>query len=692
MTEPLVILYDTETNGLLVPQEGKTVATKMHSMGLYDVGADQYYSCCNYPWFVQGVYDDVLPSGNVLKNVQHRTMEFGLKLLEKADIRVAHNAVGFDERIIKKFNKWWKPKGRAFDTVIISRILYPQIWKQGPNTHKVPGALVTRHSLEAWGYRLGERKNKAFDPGDWQTWSLEGQLYMMQDIVSLKMLWRWLMYQKPEPRAIEDEQAFAAIMSRQEVWGFTFDYEKALSLQALVVDRVNSLEAELIETYGEWWAPKEPEVVKSTRQVKMPEFPDVTMKRFSEKTGKELRPYVGPPLCSYEKGARFTPITRVQFKPSSRDHVRLMLFQRHGWKPTKKTKKGTYVIDDEVLRQLPFPEAAKLADFYAANKIRGYVSSGNGAWLGLAQEEGQEWRMHGRVNTIGTYTYRPSFFNPNMGQIPTRDPEYGPRCRQLFRCRSGFKLVGHDGSGMQLRILAHYLAKGGRWPNGERWGDGGRYAQVFIDGQDPHEFLRDAIGTDIMGEGKEGRDHGKTCNYAMPFGAGWPKLGSIIDPLASPKRKIELGNLVQERLAPVFGEAFDDLKQALRDKVERDHFITGLDGRKLWVPSPHVALSTLLQAGEVVVMKKSLILLDEALKEKGARPGVTPWGEIQVEDADYEFCANVYDEAQADVREELLPTYQQLAAWSVPEAGRLLGLKCPLKADVKVGDDWAATH
>lgn len=678
-----IAFYDTETNGLLRPQKGKTVATKLHCIGAKIAGqwwagfddASVAVHCLN------DVIDITLPNGNVLKNVRLASIQEVLRELEKAHIRVAHNGQDFDERVTRKFYPWWEPKGEMLDTLHMSRLIYPTISKDGPNSHKVPGQLRSRHSLEAWGYRLGEKKDKAFDPGDWQTFSWDMLVYMLQDVVVLERVFKWLMAQKPSMDAVRNEHDFAGVMRRQEAWGFSFGYGKALALQADLQTKIATLEADLIATFGEWWAPGKVVTVKSTRNVKLPQFADVTIARVS-KTGKPLRPYVGPPLCNYAEGAKFTPVERVEFNPGSRDHVRLMLGQRYGWKPKKFTDKGTPQIDDGVLRALDYPEAPMLADYYAAKKVSGYVSEGSKAWLQVAHEEPDGFRMHGSVITIGTYSFRASHRDPNMGQIPTRDPEYGHRCRELFEARRGFDLIGFDGSGMQLRGLAHYLS---------RW-DGGAYIKVFANGVDPHGFMRDTIGVDLMGEGDDGRGKGKTMNYALTFGGGDRKLGSIVRPHATERMQSDIGKEVKARMLPTFGTAFDDLKAALRDRVDATHTLQGLDGRIARIPKPHAALATLLQMFEAVVMKKALIVFDQSLQAHGLRPGVDASGTPRPELADYEFCANVHDEAQADVLPKHRDLYSRLATECVPEAGRLLKVKCPLKADVKIGSTWASTH
>lgn len=670
---PLIAWYDEEGDGLLNPSPTQGhVVTKLHCVGALfsrPVNGLDKVSCADQPGYMP--------------------IKDGLQYLALADIRVAHNGHDYDERVTKRFYPWWKPKGTLIDTLLISRLRFPMIGKQGPNNHLCPPKLRHSHSLKAWGYRLGVHKGD-FE-GPWDTWTPQMQEYMDQDIAVLKYLFLFLMSKdyRPSPQSSEIEHGFAGIIRRQEAWGFTFDRDAALELANDIQKRQATLEASLVEHYGEWWEPGNRTVIKATRKVKMLGQPDRVHRRWSDKTGKELIPYRGPPEVLYEKGAAYTPIKRVLFQPGSRQHVIKMLKTRHGWKPKRFTEHGQAQVDDDVLRALPWPEAHQLADYYTYLKVGGYVSAGKKAWLLTAKQEPDAWRQHGRVNTIGTYTFRCSHSDPNLGQVPTRHPEFGHKCRALFRCRPPlvlpdrtikWLLYGFDGSGLQLRLMASYMA---------RW-DGGAFAKVVAN-QDPHEFTQNLIGLDIMGEGLEGRDKGKRINYALPFGAGAYRMGSIANPDATDKVKKDVGTIIKERLADRFG-ALEELKEALASKVQERGRLVGLDGRIAFHSKPHTALATLLQMAESVVMRLSLILLDGWLQGEGLRPGVGPDGIPRPELADYEFAANIHDEGQADVREEVGPIYERHALACVREAGLRLKVQCPLKSAVKKGITWQETH
>lgn len=638
----LVAFWDTETDGLL------NELTKIHCLAIA-FSDGRFMSCADQPGYPSVVE--------------------GLKALEEADLRIAHNGQDFDERAVRKVYPWWKPKGGVLDTLLLSRLVYPDIFKDGPNSHRVIGHLKKAHSLKAWGLRLGEHKGDY--SGGWETWSPEMQRYMDQDVLVLKKLFNWLIGQKPSKVSVALEHDFAAIIRRQEARGFTFDMPFAMGLLASLSEQKTEIESEVIDTYGEWWQPGRVTAARASRKQKIEGYPDVEYPRLG-KNGKALRPYVGPPVCYWEEGAPYTPITRVQFNPGSRDHVRLMLKQRHGWVPLKKTDKGAAVVDDEILRALDFPEAPRLADYYLVDKIMGTVKG----LIKAAKTDGEEVRVYGTVNTNGAVTGRCThrvIVNIPAGKAKPGQPiekvEYGKKVRHCFIARRGYTLCGFDAAAIELRMLAHFVAQ---------W-DGGVYARIVDEG-DPHAWTRDLVGTDLLGEAKNGRENAKTIIYAFIYGAGSEKLGSIVKPQATKREKIALGSEVKEKLFSRF-EALGKLQQAVTGAVEERGFLIGLDGRKLRIRKAHAAVNTLLQSAGAVVMKKSLVILDQSLQASGFECG-----------RDYEFVANVHDEAQAEVLPSHVERYLELATRAIPLAGTALNVKCPLKAEAKAGHSWASTH
>jgi DNA polymerase I-like protein with 3'-5' exonuclease and polymerase domains len=76
-------------------------------------------------------------------------------------------------------------------------------------------------------------------------------------------------------------------------------------------------------------------------------------------------------------------------------------------------------------------------------------------------------------------------------------------------------------------------------------------------------------------------------------------------------------------------------------------------------------------------MKKALVLLDEQLRRNKL---------------DAKFVVNVHDEFQLEVKEEHAQRVGELAVDSIRKAGVVLGLRCPLDGEYKIGNNWSDTH
>ena len=169
------VVFDLETNGLL------NDATRIHCMAIHwfkdkrtDTYNDEKYS------------DDpkTLPMGN-------GSILTGISWLETADCIIGHNIIGFDLPIIKRLYPYFNPTGIIIDTLLLSRLYHPNLLdidKKHAWNH-MPLQLYGRHSLESYGYRLGEYKGNFAKTTDWKEWSQEMQDYCEQDVTVTKKLW-----------------------------------------------------------------------------------------------------------------------------------------------------------------------------------------------------------------------------------------------------------------------------------------------------------------------------------------------------------------------------------------------------------------------------------------------------------------------------------------------------------------------
>tara|TARA_R110000772_G_scaffold106461_10_gene208490 strand:- start:902 stop:1891 length:990 start_codon:yes stop_codon:yes gene_type:complete len=319
-----------------------------------------------------------------------------------------------------------------------------------------------------------------------------------------------------------------------------------------------------------------------------------------------------------------------------------------GWKPSKFTPTDKPVINEKILEKVKgIPEVAMIHRYLLLQKILSFLVR----WLDDVSADG---KLHGYVNTIGAVTRRMTHSKPNLAQVPSSRKAYGSDCRKLFTSRKGFKLVGMDADGLELRMLAHYM-------------DNPEYIKAVHSGN--KDEATDAHSVNMRAAGLDNRDDAKTFFYALIFGAGDAKIGQIIGKgrKAGKEMKFNMFNKL-----PDLGDLISRVESA-----GARGFIKAVDGSVLRCRSPRAALNVLLQGGGAIIMKRALYILDCKLR---------PY------DIEAYFVGNIHDEIQADVREDQVEHYKTLALEAMKEAGEFYKLKIPMVGDVSIGDSWDETH
>ena len=522
----------------------------------------------------------------------HRFEEF----IKQTDEVIGHNIIGFDIPVVNKiFGYDLFANCKKTDTLVLSRLLNPMI--EGG------------HSLKNWGTKLGHNK---IDFEQFDFFSEEMLTYCRNDVELTERLYNFLITKtKDFGQSIELEHKVAEIIQKQHDRGFKINVIDAYELQCKFQEDMNDLTSKVRET-----------------------FPPLKIEtEFIPKSNNKARGYV--------KGVPFTKVKYKEFNLGSRQQIaeRLVML---GWKPKKKTDKGHIIVDEKVLSEIHnIPEAKLINRYLMLQKRIAQVSS----WIEAIKEDG---RVHGKVITNGTITGRMSHQSPNMAQIPAVYSPYGKECRALWTVNKGYKLVGVDASGLELRMLAHYM-------------NDKDYIHEVVNG--------DIHTTNQVAAGLGSRDESKTFIYAFIYGAGSKKIGSII---GGSERD-------GERIKEKFLRATPSLRH-LREKVERiaqRRWVRGLDQRKIIIRYPHAALNTLLQGAGATVMKYALTLLEEYVirKQIKAFPVV-----------------NVHDEFQYEVEEGRANEFGRLAVQSIIDAGKQLNVRCPLNGEYKIGNNWSETH
>ena len=422
------LIFDIETNGFL---ENMTV---IHCLWTIETTTGQRSDYADKPGY--------------------QPISKGIERLRKAKRLIGHNILKFDIPAINKIYPGTLPfeiddLHRYRDTMVLARLMWPDMKQADAMRRKTPsgaasfpGKLVGAHKLEAWGYRLkcmkGEYGKDAPEGVDiWAEWNEEMHAYCGQDVEVTLKLWDHIQRAQPPQPAEDLEHEFAFVLAKMEANGFCFNEQGAVDLYSDLVKKRSELERRLQEIFP----------------------PEEVCETFIPKANNAKMGYV--------KGVPFIKRKTVVFNPSSRQQVARRLIGA-GWVPEEFTASGEPQIDDATLVGIEHPGAQTLAEYFLINKRIGQIAEGDQAWLRLVRGG----KIFGAINPNGAVTGRCTHSNPNIGQVPKVGKAFGWECRSLFSARTGWKLVGIDLSGLELRCLGHYMAAF----------DGGKYGREVVDG------------------------------------------------------------------------------------------------------------------------------------------------------------------------------------------------------------------
>tara|TARA_R110000782_G_scaffold3617_2_gene13127 strand:- start:2403 stop:4121 length:1719 start_codon:yes stop_codon:yes gene_type:complete len=531
-------------------------------------------------------------------------IEEGLKLLADAEELIGHNIMGYDLMVIKKLYPTWHTNAKLTDTLIQCRLIWGNIGEIDSTNQTLPPKLRGRHSLEAWGYRLKCLKGDYGVTADWETYSKEMLQYCVQDVLVNVKLHDKIISQNYSEDAMDLEHDIHRICLEQQTFGFPFDEEKAAALYAKLSGRRDELKQIMVHTF-------EPNIIELKTKTKV-----------------------------------------LPFNPSSRQQIADRL-QKRGWEPKAHTESGQVIVNETTLKEIEdtIPEAKLLLEYLMLVKRLGQLSEGKNGWLKLSKNG----RIHYSTNTLGAVTGRATASRPNVQQVPSDRAEYGKECRELFHAPKGWELMGSDQSSIELRCLAHYMAK---------W-DKGAYGKVILNG-DIHTANQQAAGLKT-------RAQAKTFIYGFLYGAGNAKLGAIVG------RGNHTGKLLKDRFLSSL-PALREFQNRVFEYAKKGN-LKGLDGRIIPVRHQHASLNTLLQSCGAVLAKRWVVIFHQLCKKKGYTHGV-----------EFQQCAWVHDEIQVLVKQGTGDVFGALAQEAMRLTGDYYNFGIQLDAEYNIGRSWADTH
>lgn len=624
---------DVENDGLL------DQTTKLHCLVLRCMETDRVVSCTDS---AEG----------------YTSIAEGLSLLSEAEKVYGHNCIRHDLPVLRKLRKDFRLRDdvRILDTYVACATRWAHIkdtdWAR-VRSGTLPVKLLGRHTLEAYGYRLGITK-KGTEIEDWSEWTALMQSRCESDTAITKALAERIRAAGVSPESMETEHALCAYLHQQERNGWPFDLEGATTLQAQLAAKREALEQELREVFPPW---------RVSTGMFIP-------KRDDKKRG-------------YQKGVAVERFKTMEFNPSSRPQIANRLQAVYDWKPTVFTEKGSPQVDANTLKGLTYPPIKKLREYLELDDFLGMLAEGKQAWLKHATNDRPEggkltglYHIHGGVIQTGTITHRSAHVKPPLTQAPKVGNPFGAEGREKFMVPPGWVLIGSDASGLELRCLAHYLAKY----------DDGAYGRVLLEG-DVHSITQQALIEWLEPLGpKKGRDTAKTWKYAWLYGAGPLKRGKILAPGKSEAEQKRIG----EKSAEMFLKKIPALAYLQRDlKLQgKKGYLIAIDGRRVYVRSEHAYLNSLLQTtGSVICRRWCKEFNQEFMALFDTPPGggwLYPWAAVGYFHDEFQLAA--WNDSL------VIDTMKSVLVDTIRSMTQHFNFLCPLDGEAKVGANWKETH
>lgn len=454
--------------------------------------------------------------------------------------------------------------------------------------------------------------------------------------------------------ALDLETRVAQIIHIQERNGVGFDLERAIQY-------INDLEERCNKLYNE---------IRPYLRIEIKQYLSTVNKPFLKKGG-----YTKQVVSWYDSpDIVWGPFSKIVFEEpdlGSRQKLVKQLLE-HGWVPELFTEKGTPKLTYkgkpvDSLFKIDASIGKAIAEWYVLKHRQSQITG----WTTSVRDDG---RISASANSCGTNTYR--MRHKTVVNVPKADPSviFGYEMRSLFIARPGYKLLGYDASALEARCMAHYTYKL----------DNGEFADLILNG-DIHEknakifFEEETYGLDPSSkEFKVFRSKGKNGTYCLMYGGQPRKLAETLNiPLS--KAKILFEKFWREN------EALGKLRDLTIKMHDRRGWVPGLDGRRIYTRSSHSALNAVFQSCGAIVMKRSMVLLNDFAK---------------IENIHHYKVLDMHDEGQHEVLEEecyyvddvLRHRLGELAILAFETAGTELKMNVPITGEYSIGDNWAETH
>ena len=360
-----------------------------------------------------------------------------------------------------------------------------------------------------------------------------------------------------------------------------------------------------------------------------------------------------------EMEARIYMLTGQEFNINSPKQLGVVLFEKLGLPPVKKTKTG-YSTSADVLEKLKSKHEVieEILMYRQIGKLYSTYVEGL-----LKVIDARTGKIHTRFNQAVTQTGRLSSTEPNMQNIPIRLEE-GRKIRKAFiPSHEDWVIFAADYSQIELRVLAHISADQ-------------NLIEAFIEDKDIHTktamdvfHVQESEVTPLM------RRQAKAVNFGIVYGISDFGLSQNLN---IPRK--EAAKFI-ENYFEIFTGVQSYMKDIVKDAKQKG-YVTTLLNRRRYIPdlassnfnvrsfAERTAMNTPIQGSAADIIKKAMI---DTAKE------------VKKQNLDANLLLQVHDELVFEVAPEHLEVLQKVVKDKLEHTVKL---SIPLKADASYGPTW----
>ncbi|MGG6178054.1 DNA polymerase I [Pantoea allii] len=352
------------------------------------------------------------------------------------------------------------------------------------------------------------------------------------------------------------------------------------------------------------------------------------------------------------------------FNLSSTKQLQVILFEKQGIKPTKKTPGGAPSTSEEVLAELAldYPLPKVILEHRGLSKLKSTYTDKLPLMINPVSG-----RVHTSYHQAVTATGRLSSTDPNLQNIPVRNDE-GRRIRQAFIADKGNRIVAADYSQIELRIMAHLSQDKG-------------LLDAFSQGEDIHRATASEVfGVPLSKVTGEQRRSAKAINFGLIYGMSAFGLS----------RQLNIGAGEAKKYMDLYFERYPGVLRYMentRQLAASNGYVETLDGRRLWLPdikssnairrkaAERAAINAPMQGTAADIIKRAMIAVDSWLQKQN-NDAVRMIMQVH-DELVFEIKADAVDEASKQIR-------------TLMEGS--MALDVPLLVEIGVGDNWEQAH